>query len=299
MARLFLGRILESSISLMENAFLVFDAKGLKEFLNSSNLVESFRNNERLKFWNEVATQCPYDTFFDFAITSYNINEQPNTLFPHDAWINSLLSNRKLTKKRKDIHALISKLTGLKAKVKSQNTRSSHVVGLQIYSTEKTSFFHRDSHCIGSINISDILNNTYSFTKAQVLIQNHLSKYCNRDYGSRFELRMGFRGLLMMLTQEEEFFNQQLGRALFFSIPSVTFCGYKLLMGHSFLEIIQNIKARHQIINHGAMRAIGLLTLYLKGLFSRLDDSCWSKELREILKIDDVLHRENIAGNFI
>ena len=181
-------------------------------------------------------------------------------------------------------------LKGFRTEIKKKTKVKSHVLYAQLYSTDKIPVVQSENQkFVASFDFNDVLSNSMAYIKFKKRLQTVWPKMIHSNYGQRFELRMGSEAFKWLYEQQMNPLLDIIKSADILHVPNYHISYFKLLMGSTIGTLIENHRSKKD--SPTFFRTIAILTVLLKGLVSRLDESSYFREIWKILDIQGSLDR--------
>ena len=273
-------RALPQNLEFCRDLFLMVYSKGLKETLTfGENLYDQLQMCSRLRFYTEMAAIFPYDTFWDISISIYS-GKDGWSLVPSFDSINYLFSRKHFTSTQLNIISLLKEACGIKTVVKRKTAKVAHVVSCQVYTTDKSTFsIPGKGHLIGNLPLNSWVSNGISAQWKDAIESGQLGTQQDK-FGIRIEFRLSSWATERILRDNARWLKSIAGSLGYFAMPTCDLVSFRLILTNIYCRIADKIRLLHPIgLNQGAHRALCVVGILLRGLYSKIENSSWARDL--------------------
>jgi len=281
---------LHSVATIFEDLFFMVFSKGLKIVIDPQNSIEEINNT--LNFYLKLALVYPHQCYFDVASTFYT--SQPSaSVFMSKQGVDDFLTNENYTRTEIDNIALLEDLRGFRSPLKKRFSRSSGIHYVQLYSTEKAALNRGNQTAfVAMFDLADVVANTGKYRNAKQIMKTVLPLMSNSAYGLRWEMRVGYLALLRLVDQQFKPLMEYITPADCIVIPTFHLSLFKIFHLSAFSQIIAKLTGESHnslLTRPNEYRTIAVVTAFIKGLASRLDDSSWYRQIYKAIELSEVM----------
>lgn len=212
----------------------------------------------------------PENCYCDIAATVTSKSSTRNATFVSrqslDYFIKSQLTKNLTYQTTMNYHDL--------AGVRTEFRKNEHIFFMQVYSTEKSSYFKGNRSCTEiNWNDDDIRNNSSKFKNFLLKANTSLSTLKNSKFGTRFEFRLSGPASIYFLENSFNLYIEFLKSFEYFDISLESFIIAKSLKLNIYNYILNVIfKSNNKIHKESPIAVtISFLGILIKGLFSTID----------------------------